>query len=299
VKPDDASLAPHDYERVLKEARSVLLRSGALGRFPTPVADIVAAAKLIEAPDDIGEEGLLVRLRRLAGGALKRAASKVVGLFHASTGLIFVDRSLNLVKQTFVKLHETAHGFLSWHRDIYAVVEDCKLSLAPEMAEQFEREANVFAAEVLFQLDGFITEARDYDFGISVPLKMGKKYGASVYASMREYVRKNPYPCAVLILDPPELTKGYGFQASLRRVEVSRSFVESCGMIKWQERFTPDDAIGAMVPIGGRKMSGKRQFSLTDTWGITHECIAEAFTQGYQVFVLLLLGQARSAKLIA
>ncbi len=62
---------------------------------------------------------------------------------------------------------------------MYAVVEDCKLSLDPAVADQFDREANVFASEVLFQLDGFITEARDHDFGIGVPLKVGKKYGAS------------------------------------------------------------------------------------------------------------------------
>jgi len=298
LRPDDASLSRIDYERVKREAQKALLEAGALGTFPTPIADIMAAAKLSEAPEDLAEEGLLVRLRRKAEGALKRAVSKVIGLFHASSRLVFIDRSLFLVKQTFIKLHETAHGILPWQREMYAIVEDCQVSLDPDVADQFDREANVFATEVLFQLDGFIAEARDFAFGIGIPLKLSKKYGASAYASIREYVRKNPRPCAVLVIDPPQVTKGAGFVARLRRLEVSRSFVDTCGPVEWQQEFTPDDPLGAMIPIG-RKMTGKRHLSLLDASGKSHECVAEAFTQGYQVFVLVLVISERSIKLVA
>ena len=34
-------------------------------------------------------------------------------------------------------------------------------------------------------------------------------------------------------------------------------------------------------------MSGKRQIALVDRNGLRHECIAESFTQSYQVFVLI------------
>lgn len=299
MKPDDATLPPNVHERVRKEAEKALREAGALGVFPTPVSDIMAAARLIEAQEDLAEEGILARLRRKAEGALKSAVSKVIGLFHASSRHVFIDRTLKLVKQTFVRLHETAHGLLPWQREMYAVVEDCEMSLAPDVADQFDREANVFASEVLFQLGGFITEARDFEFGIGVPLKLSKKYGASVYASVREYVRKNPRPCAVLVLNPPELIKGDGFVATLRRVEVSRSFAETCGPVDWQERFTPDDALGAMVPLGTRKMTGKRQLALMDAAGRSHDCVAEAFTQGYQVFVLVLVSGERTIRLVA
>lgn len=298
MKIDDATLPPDVYLRVRKEAEKSLRDAGAFGVFPTPVADIMAAAKLGEAPDDLAEGGLLVRLRQKAEGLLKNALKKVIGLFHASSRLVFIDRSLMLVKQTFVRLHEVAHGVLPWQREMYAIVEDCEVSLDPYVADQFDREANVFASQVLFQLDGFINEARDRDFSIKVPLNLGKKYGASAYASVREYVRKNPRSCAVLVLNPPQLIAGHGFVATLRRVEVSRSFAEICGPVGWQERFTPDDPLGAMVPIG-RKMTGKRQLSLKDAGGRTHDCVAEAFTQGYQVFVLILVSGERTIKLVA
>jgi hypothetical protein len=299
LKPDDVTLPPNVYERVRKEAEKALRDADALGVFPTPVSEIMVAARLIEAHDDLAEEGVVARLRRKAEGALKRAATKVIGLFHASSRLVFIDRTLQLVKQTFVRLHETAHGLLPWQREMYAVVEDCQLSLDPDVADQFDREANVFASEVLFQLSSFITEARDFEFGIGIPLKLSKKYGASVYASVREYVRKHPRPCVVLVLNPPQLIEGPGFVASLRRVEVSRSFAERCGPVDWQKQFTPDDPIGAMVPLGKRRMTGKRQLALVDSAGRSHECLAEAFTQGYQVFVLVLVCGERTIRRVA
>lgn len=295
MKPDDASLYPPDYEKVRDQALKALREADALGTFPTPVDDIMAACGVVEAPEDLAEGGLLERLRRKAEGALKRAASKVLGLFHASTRIVFIDRSLHVSKQTFIRLHETAHGLLPWQRDMYAVVEDCEQTLNPAVADQFDREANVFASEVLFQLDGYITEATDSEFGIRVPLRLSKKYGASVYASVREYVRKNPNPCAVLVLNPPEIVPGDGFVAELRRVEVSRAFVEACGRIGWQQQYTPRDPLGAMIPIGGRKMTGKRQVGIRDANGEIREVVAEAFTQGYQVFVLLLLTEDRNS----
>jgi hypothetical protein len=86
--------------------------------------------------------------------------------------------------------------------------------------------------------------------------------------------------------NPPELIEGDGFRAGLRRHCASPAFVEMFGNIQWPDVFTPDDKIGAMVPIG-RKMSGKRGMNLKDANGDYHQCVAEAFTQTHQVFVLI------------
>lgn len=103
---------------------------------------------------------------------------------------------------------------------------------------------------------------------------MSKDYGSSIYA-------------AVLVLNTPELVDGHGFQASLRRPIQSKAFVDLFGAKKWRDTFTPDDQIGAIIPVAGRKYSGRRQIRLTDGNGDKHECIAEAFTQGHQIFVLI------------
>ena len=261
--------------------------AGALGRFPTPIDDIMAAANVEEVKEDVLNESFILKLRKQASGALKSALSKVIGLFDAKARLVFIDRSLHVVKQTFVRLHETGHAFMAWQRDLYAVVEDCDQTIEPSTAHLFDREANVFASEVVFQLDGFTKEAEEKEFGILVPVNLSKRYGASIYSSVRRYVSHNWRACTVLVLNPPELVPGDGFRASLRRHCSSPRFAEIFGDVDWPLVFTPSHPIGAMVPAYGRRMSGKRTISLVDRNGDTHECIAEAFTQSYQVFVLI------------
>jgi hypothetical protein len=292
VRRDDFSLSPEELEQVRVEARSALKRANAFGRLPTPVDDILTAAKLTVVDDEVLDEGLLARFRRKATGALKSALSKVLGLFDARGWLIHVDRGVATVKQTFIKLHEAGHGLLVWQRKMYAVAEDCKVTLTDETEDLFEREANNFATEVLFQLDAFTEQAADCAFGINVPLKLGRKYGASAYSSIRRYVRKNERACVVLVLDPPVVADGAGFHATLRRVVPSPAFVERVGSPAWPPVFTPDDELGDMVPLGKRRMSRQRTLSLTDRNGTDHECLAEAFATPFQVFILIHLKKA-------
>jgi len=221
------------------------------------------------------------------GGTLKKALSKVLGVFQASTGLVFLDRTLIAVKKRFVLLHETGHGFIPWQRPMYALVEDCEKSLDPESAGLFDREANVFAAEVLFQLDSFRDMANDYEFSIHTPIQLAKTFNASLYASIRQYVSKNSRACAVLVLNMPELVENVGFRSTLRRVVVSPTFIEIFGNFVWKNCYTPDDEIGAMIPIGKSRSSGKSHLAMQDRNGYRHECIAEVFTNTYQVFVLI------------
>jgi len=176
---------------------------------------------------------------------------------------------------------------LPWQRDIYCAIEDCAKTLAPEVSDAFDREANAFAAEVLFQLNAFQEEAADYDFGLNVPLKLSKKYGASVYSTIRRYVSTHHRCCAVLVLNPPVLGEGNGFVATLRRAVASPSFESVFGEISWRESFTPDDEIGRIVPLGGKKMSRPLPLILTDQNGDEHACVIESFCTKYQVFVLI------------
>ena len=175
MKSDDCSLPPEQLEAVRRQAELALLAASAFGRFPTPVAEVMKTAKVVVAQEEALNEGFLAKLRRKAGNALKRAINKVLGVLDARARLIYIDRAVHVVKQTFLKLHETAHAFMPWQRDLYVVVEDCEKTISPEVSEQFDREANVFASEVLFQLDHFSKEAADYDFGIRVPAQVVKE----------------------------------------------------------------------------------------------------------------------------
>jgi hypothetical protein len=100
-------------------------------------------------------------------------------------------------------------------------------------------------------------------------------------------VRGNHKSCTVLVLDMPEPAEGAGFTANLRRLEASNEFTRVFGEVQWPESFTPDDPIGAIVPLGKQRMSRPRNIILVDSNGVEHECLAEAFTQKYQVFILI------------
>ena len=296
-RPDDSSLTPSQLAKVQEEANRALLEADVLGILPTPTDRILAAANVEEVQENILNERFLSKLRAKADKKLKRALSKVIGVFDAVASLIFVDHLLAPVKKRFVTLHEAGHGFLPWQRAMYRIVEDCEKSLHPETASLFDREANVFASEVLFQNDTFHDMAADEKFEIWTPVRLSKKFDASIYSSIRQYVSKNDRCCVVLILNPPELTAGVGFRASLRRVVSSNSFSIMFDDSRWPSVYTPDDSIGQLVPIGKRKSSGKREIALTDRNGDRHECIAESFTQTHQVFILIhvtkTLGQSK------
>ena len=285
-KPDDCSLTPAQRLNVLHHARRALLEAGAVGVLPTPVDDILLAANVEQIEHESLTERFLSSLRFKAGHALKRALSKVLGVFDAKSNLVFVDTLLKPVRKRFVMLHEAGHGFMPWQRAMYDLVEDCEQALDPEAADLFDREANVFASEVLFQNDTFSNMAADETFEIWTPIRLAKKFDASLYASIRQYVSKNDRCCAVLVLDPPAPSQG-GFKATLRRVITSVSFLETFGKHTWPDVYTPTDPLGVLVPLGARKSSGKRPLVLKDSNGVRHECIAESFTQTYQVFILI------------
>ena len=287
ARPDDGRLGRQQYARVRGEAEQLLRKADAIGTFPTPVDEVVDAGRIAVAAENILDEEFLRAARRGAGAALRRAAAKVIGLFDARERRVFIDRSVLPVRQTFLKLHETGHAVLPWQRDIYAVIEDSEKELDPDTAELFDREASVFAAEVLFQLDGFMNEARDMPFGMSAPIDLSHRYGASIYASVRQYVSKHPSECAVIVLNAPEFAEGDGFQASLRRVVSSPSFRKRFGELDLPRRFTPDDEFGDMVPVGTARSSDPREIGLVDRDGVRHECVAESFTNTYQVFILI------------
>ena len=116
--------------------------------------------------------------------------------------------------------------------------------------------------------------------------RLARTFDASLYASIRQYVSKNDRCCAVLVLDPPALSQG-GFKATLRRVITSVSFRETFANHSWPDIYTLADPLGGLVPLGARKSSGKRPLVLEDSNGVRHECIAESFTQTYQVFILI------------
>jgi len=300
TKPDDSTLTVEDLRIIEKRAKDILNRASAWGRFPTPIEDILKAARVTVAPHSMFDPARIIDFARKVarGGAqlIMKAISKVRGLYDAGERIIHIDQKVLPVKQTFLKLHETGHHECPTHRKIFRFFEDCEKTLAPETAALFDREANTFARFVLFQGTTFAQLAADCRFELRTPIDLSAKFGASVYASAREYARTNTRPCVVYALEKIEFVEGSGAQAEVRRIEPSPSFIEQFGYPK-DTVITLDHALGPVLPIYS-KVKGPHSFSMVDLNGTKHECLAESFKTPYNVFILLYPVRALTASTI-
>lgn len=291
MKADDSSLDDVQYRTVREAATKLLNRAGAWGKYPTPVDELLNAAELKLAPVSAFDEGAmrryLLRTGEQAGRLLRQAVDKVLGILDVHGNTVHVDPTVSGEKQTFIKLHETGHNEIPHQKGLYRWVQECQRSLAPEVAALFEREANTFATIVLFQDDGFACMARDSEFSIKVPMRMAKKFGASVYAGVREYVRRSDKACAAIILDPCEDRPDIGRAAPVRRVELSTLFKAQFGNFGLPVELTSIDELMRFVPLDGRRMSRPDTCTLTDLNGAIQEFIGEGFATPYNTFVLI------------
>ncbi len=290
MKQDDSALTAQQLANVQRHADRLLREASAYGRFPTPVDDLLAAAKLTVVDDVLLDEGLLRRFLRKATAAgmatLKSALSKVIGLFEPSDRLVLIDKDLPRARRPFVKLHEARHGSLPHQSRMYALIHDCAQTLDPDTTDLFEREANVFASEVMFQRDAFGPQAHDQAFGIKVPMGLAKKFGASNYATFRRYVGTNPRACCLIVLEPVQAF-GFQFSVDVRRIIASQSFNAIYDARTFGSSIDQTHALAAAVPIG-KRMIYPRQVVLTDRNGDRRECTVEAFDTTHQILVLVL-----------
>ncbi|WP_005034587.1 ImmA/IrrE family metallo-endopeptidase [Holophaga foetida] len=290
VRPNDSHLDPDELRAVEKRAQALLNRASAWNRFPTPVDDILSAANLTVAPSSLFDPiQLFSFLQHKAAEAkvrLTSAVKKILGLYDSSENLIHIDDTVVKTKQSFLKLHETGHHEIPYHKKLFTIFQDSETTLSPDVANLFEREANNFARFILFQGDTFSRMAADAEVGIKAPMALAKKFGASVYASTREYARTHPQPCLVYILDPVELGPGCDSHAVVRRLQASPSFAYQFAMPAETE-INIAHPLWSVIPLDARKMTSPRSFQIRDKNGSQHECLAEAFKTPFNILILV------------
>ncbi|MDE2105180.1 MAG: ImmA/IrrE family metallo-endopeptidase [Patescibacteria group bacterium] len=298
TRPDDSSLELHDLHAVESRARRLLDRADAWGRFPTPVEDIIAAANLQVAPKGAFDSKSFIEFVKQktahAAHTLKAALSKVLGIYDANDQIIHIDDAVGPSKQTFLKLHETGHHELPAHRKIFQLFQDCEQTLAPSIADQFEREANNFARFALFQGTAYQSRAADMQMGVTTPIKLAKTFGASIYASAREFARTNHAACLVYILEPIERVPSVGVRANVRRIEPSPTFRKQFGCPS-DLVINLESPLGGLLPVG-RKMTRPSPLLYKDRNGTIHECLGEAFDTTFNILLLIYPVKALTAK---
>ncbi|UWU20942.1 ImmA/IrrE family metallo-endopeptidase [Rhizobium sp. CB3060] len=283
TKPDDSSLQDHELANVIRQAQRLLKDAGAIGRFPTPIDDLMAAAKVTVIEDEILDESMLRRLADKARAGLafgvnviKSAFSKVLGLFEANERLVILDKEVPAPRRAFVKLHEAGHGSMPHQTSMYALMHDCNQTLDDDTKDLFEREANVFASEVMFQGDVFRDHALSSAFSVKHAMSLATQFGGSNYATFRRYVNVNPRACCLVVVEPEALI-GSGGRHEVRRIIASKSFAEKYDCSSLIASVGHGHPLKPLLPYGKQRMVAERSFSLTDRNGTAQTFSGETF----------------------
>jgi hypothetical protein len=200
-------VGPRDWEpeeaialRLETHTKRLLLDAAALGRLPTPVNDIVAASNLTEPGESLLSDSAIARAPQYLRVALQSFKHRIRAVLDRRAREIHVDPDLAIEgRRSFARLHEVAHDVAPWQHEL--VQADGERELSPDVRALFEREANVGAAQLLFQQGLLGRVAGQYKVGIGTVIDVATTFGATVRATAREYGRSHHEPVMTIVLD--------------------------------------------------------------------------------------------------
>lgn len=291
MKSDDSSLLPDQLNNIKSYAYKLLHKADALDQLPTPVDQLVKSANLYVNEDFV----LTTNYKNIFNFTSKMekvarpniyGIKKLLGLLHVPSGEILIDHSQHENKKTFIKLHEAGHGFLPHQRRLYEIMEDGKLELDPDIEDLFEREANNFASEVLFQLGKYEKIASDYTISIKTPIVLSKKFGSSIYASMRRYVQTHFSALALGVYNKVNNIVGGPIFVLRRAPMYSQTFLKKFGSAIFPDPCSICDPLGNIM--NSARLQTYHQCNLKDRNNNIYTCSLHIFNNFYEIFILII-----------
>ena len=284
-----------EEDEVTYHAKKLLQEAEVGQKLPTPIPDLVACSGLTVSSDvtlDESHAGFFSvqeeytkALSSSSYGTLKSALRKAWGLIDLHDNIIYLDQTISSQKQTFLKLHEVGHKILPWQRDTYLFLDDEK-TLSPDVRRLFEREANRFAAEVLFQADRFTHHSRDLPLEIETPLYLARHYGASAHATIRRYVEVSHRCCSVLIMRRTQPGSNGESEYPVAYVVRSPKFARQFEGLRWPARLNDRSPLISALQTGRPYAKGDG-LMLPDREGRRLECGFHTFQHSRHAFALV------------
>jgi len=229
---------------IVKIADRALRAAGARGKLPTPIEDLIRAAKV----DDRDTDGVLRRfLSSLSEGGrafFRSSIQKVRGIADLRERAVYVP-SDTAPRQRFAKGHELGHQLIPWHHigadKVSSYYQDDDYTLSPLVQDIFDIEANLFSSEIIFQGRQFTQQARDYHPSFDAVFFLADLHGASRQATLRRYIEEQDEMLAGISYLPSRYTHVDGLPI-LRapRIVGSRVFVRKYGSIQLPTAIRPD-----------------------------------------------------------
>ena len=251
---------------------------------PLPSDQALAARKLAVAP--LSLDDLLIR-----ANLPPEESGKIQAMLDAKERTVAFKSGLPIRKRQWGALHEVAHEFIPWQR---GVLYYCPLLLLPDhLQQQFEAEADRFAAEAFFFGKQFHKQAYAGDLSLNTAMELATEvYDTSFHATFKHYVRESPIPRCLLVWQKVdengtlESSKGFTFHY----------FVKSAGFhwrIDTDQIEDPDEAV-TKVFIDSNQGVVNHHIVFKDESGQSWVAPAESFSNSYNAFTLISKPKLRS-----
>jgi hypothetical protein len=171
---------------------TLLVEAGAAGELPTDHKKLVGFLGLEQLSFDFMNEVDFLGLSSKPNGEIRAA-------LHLAKRAIATQSGIGDKRERFCVFHEIAHCVLPEHNLKLFVDNDQTLSWWTKA--RLEREANRFAADLLFQGSLFTEQALSLDTSIETVVQLAPQYGASYEAALRRYAETHVMPCALFVYD--------------------------------------------------------------------------------------------------
>lgn len=272
-------------------SEQALRRAGVFGVVPTPLDEVSRAAGVIETID-------LSQLPEDLVARRPNVFKRVLGGIFYRPRLVVVDRSQGHARGRFIEAHEISHKVIPWHEAVFRL--DDEERLFGQTKKRVDLEADMGAAELLFQGDLFVRRALDFEVSISAPIGLASEFDASMAASIRHYAAYHPDPVAVIVAGQFVWSNG---AVPVWASHESPSFAARFGSAK---AFYPSgvpaselntDPAGAILAEALKYSDVARgEVALTDLRGQSHAFVMEAFHNGRMILVMLVEKRASRAR---
>jgi IrrE N-terminal-like domain len=288
--------------KIIAATERLLAIADARGRLPTPVNDIVAAARLTEPAQSLLSDDAIYEAPKHLRDKIAKLKGKVRAVLDRRTKEVHVHPDIHIIGQrNFNRLHETSHGIFDWQTELAYADDTYTLTWAPEhraeLDRQWEQEANQGAAELLFQRNLLAEMAADERIGFASIVDLSERFGASIHATFRRVVETHRGAVAgVVVSESPTISS----PVTYRRFEAMHSG-------RWGERFGPANDWPKFLPVPSYPFleqlqsqfqvpTGHIELTWPDVNGGPVPIHAEYFNNSYRILILLWVPQRELLK---
>lgn len=261
---------------------TLLVEADVAGQLPTNEKKLLQTLGLQQLSFDFMREVPFLRDSAPTFGELRAA-------LHMKERVVATQAGMGESRTRFSIFHEIAHCVLPEHFEQLFVDNDQTLGWWTKT--RLEREANRFAADLLFQGKLFTEQALSLPTSIQTVLDLAPVFGASYEASLRRFTELHVEPCALIVyqrvphkddeyFDEEEYQIHYTVTSSSFRRLFFSSVQLPNGKCKASELFG-DDLRWRLSSVVTKEMLIERE-------GDTPWCFeSEVFTNSYKVFQFL------------